>query len=473
MKRLFLIIFFLFFLSKAFFPQPALAEDPFKEFQKKVFVFKAPNGLRVIFYKRAVAPVFTGYTAVGVGGIDEKPGSTGIAHLLEHIAFKGTKTVGKKNYKKEKKLLKALEKLMKTHPTSPQVKEIRAKLSKLWLPEEFTKIYKEAGAVGLNATTSADRTSYFVSLPKDAFKLWCYMESDRIINPVMRQFYKEREVVREERRMRYEDSPDGKLWERLKQVAFLAHPYRLPVIGYDEDIRKLQASQLKAFQKKYYKASNIVMALVGDLSKEEIKECINTYLIKIPEGTRPKRDYIKEPEQNGERVFTLNLFAKPELVIAYKRMPYPHPDDAAFTVLVDMLSGGASSWLYEELVNKEKVATKISYAEGPGYLGKTLAMFWITPASSSNNSPFNLLKRFDKALLKFRKEGITKERLKRSITRTSVDYIKQLKSNQGLAQLLAETELLYGGWQEIVNSALNLKKVTLSDVKRVFDKYLI
>ncbi|RME60067.1 MAG: insulinase family protein [Candidatus Dadabacteria bacterium] len=138
-----------------------------------------------------------------------------------------------------------------------------------------------------------------------------------------------------------------------------------------------------------------------------------------------------------------------------------------------MLSGGASSWLYEELVNKEKVAADISYSEGPGYLGKTLAMFWITPASSSNNSPFKLLKRFDKALLKFRKEGITKERLRRSITRTSVDYIKQLKSNQGLAQLLAETELLYGGWQEIVNSALNLKKVTLSDVKRVFDKYLI
>ena len=477
MKRVVLAILLMFMLT----PSATLAEESqsaLREMESKVRTFTLSNGIKVIFYRRGDAPIFAGAVVVRVGGSDEETGSTGISHMFEHMAFKGSKTVGTTDYGLERKLLARLEEIAAESNAGNALSEeqkkewdsIHEQLRSIWIPDDFTVRYEKKGAVGQNATTDKEFTKYFVNLPRSAFEFWCRMESDRLMTPIMRQFYQERDVVLEERRMRFEDSPGGKLYELLLGVSYQRHPYRAPVIGYEEDIRSLTASKLERFRKKYYVPKNIVISLVGRVDPEKDIKLVEEYFGGIPTGDPITRDIPQEPEQQGQRRVDLAIKAFPEVILAYRKPNYPHPDDPPLTVMAEILAGGKTSPMYKELVKRKQVAASIAQDEGPGMVYPNLLMFAGTVKAPHN--PDTFIRAFDKVVERFIRNGVSDEDLtiaKRSI---GMEYLAHLGSNQSLALDFATSELTYGTWKASVEWYDKMLAVTVEDVERVAKKYL-
>lgn len=436
------------------------------------------NGLRVIMYQRGMAPVFSGIVMVRVGGVDEPEGQTGISHMFEHMAFKGTPKIGTTDYEEEKKLLTELEGIMSqqkfdgTLPDTVMERQanIEAALSKLWKADDFVRQYRIQGAEDMNATTGKELTTYMSSLPKPSFEFWCKTESERLISPVLRQFYQERNVVMEERRMRYEDSPDGKLYELLLSSAFTVHPYRNPVIGYAHDIRGLTASMTEVFRRKYYVPSNTVVSVVGDINPEKDFPIIEKYFGRIPVGTDPSRPQVLEPEQQGQREVRLNTHAAPQAFIAYKKPNYPHPDDPALGVMSEMLAGTRSSPMHKELVQKRRLITGIDYDESPGTAYPNLLIFYGVPRQPHTNDEF--IAGFDSVLSKFQQGPIDPNLLEVAKRSLAMDYLAGLQANMSLAENFASAELLHGGWAAILDWYEKAMAVTGSDVQAVAKGYL-
>jgi predicted Zn-dependent peptidase len=462
--------------------QQARANDSssaLQEMASKVKTYTLSNGLQVIFYRRGEAPIFAGAVVVRVGGSDEQPGQTGISHLFEHMAFKGSRTVGTKDYGAERKLLERLEELALTSNAaqnlSPEQKrewdEIHQRLRELWISDDFTVRYEKHGAVGQNATTDKEFTKYFVSLPRSAFEFWCKMEADRLIAPVMRQFYQERDVVLEERRMRYEDDPGGKLYELLLGTAYQRHPYRDPVIGYERDIRGLTARQLEAFRKRYYVPSNMVVALVGRVDPEVDIKLVEEYFGAIPSGAAVERSVMDEGTQEGQRRSDISMAASPEVLVAYRKPNYPHPDDPPISVMAEILGGGRTSPLYTELVKRKQIAATVDHDEGPGVLYPNLLMFAGTVKSP--HSPETFLNAFDAVINRFRRTGATAEQLEIAKRSIGMEYLGHLRSNQSLALDFATSQLAYGTWKASVEWYDKMLQVSLADIQRVARQYLV
>lgn len=469
-------------IGSSLFLQRASADDSasaLSEMVSKVQFHTLDNGVRVILYNRGAAPVFAGSVVVRVGGSDELTGQTGISHLFEHMAFKGTRTVGTKDYARERELLEKLEKIAATSAAAQQLSEeqkkawddVHEKLREIWISDDFTRRYGQQGAVGQNATTDKEFTKYFVNLPRSAFEFWCKMEADRLLNPVMRQFYQERDVVLEERRMRFEDDPGGKLYELLLGVAYQRHPYRAPVIGYEQDLRGITATDLDAFRRKYYVPRNIVVSIVGRVDVDTDLEVIRRYFGALPKAPEVTRSVLAEAEQEGERRVSVKMAASPQIVIAYKKPNYPAPDDAPISVMAEILSGGRISPLYTELVKRRQLTADISNEEGPGVAYPNLLMFSATVKAPHTTD--DVLQAFDAVIARFRRTGATAEQLQIAKRSIGMEYLRHLQSNQSLALDFASSELMYGSWKASVEWYDKVMKVTLDDIKRVADKYLI
>ncbi len=446
---------------------------------KNVFVKTLDNGLTIIMYKRGYAPVFSGIVSVRVGGSDEHVGKTGISHFFEHLAFKGTDKIGTRDYKKEKKLLNALEELSKKTDagnkfSKAQKKEwdnIHQELKLLWNDEAFSKEYEKRGASGFNASTDKDITRYYVSFPKKELDFWAKMETERILSPVIRQFYEERDVILEERKMRFENSPEGKMYEKFLGVMFLNHPYRNPVIGFEEDIKHLVPLDIINFQKKYYIPSNMVVAVVGDVDFKKDFKILEKYFSKIPVGEKINRNVLKEPFQDGERRVNLNIKSNPSIYIAYHKPNYPHKDDLVLSLLSQLIAGSKISPLYKELVKDSKCASSIGIDEGPGSAYPNYLAFYITPNGKCSND--KIISIFDKEMEKIRTSNFSKDDLEIAIRRFLVSTVDVLNSNEDIAKMLAETKLLYGDYKAVLYWMKNLKKVSLKDLKKTMNRYLI
>lgn len=462
--------------------QVAVANDSssaLREMASKVKTYTLSNGLKVIFYQRGDAPIFSGAVVVKVGGSDESIGQTGISHLFEHMAFKGSRTVGTKDYSAERRLLNRLEEIAaeskSAQELSPEQKQewddIHKQLREIWISDDFTVRYEKHGAVGQNATTDKEFTKYFVSMPRSAFEFWCQMESDRLITPVMRQFYQERDVVLEERRMRYEDDPGGKLYELLLGTAYQRHPYRAPVIGYERDLLSITATELEAFRKRFYVPSNMVVALVGQVDPEADIKVIERYFGGLPVGDPVKRSILSEGKQEGQRRSEISMAASPEVIIAYRKPNYPDPDDAPISVMAEILSGGRTSPLYSELVKRKQIAASVAHEEGPGVLYPNLLMF--AGSVKAPHSPDTFINSFDSVVKRFRRQGATKEQLEIAKRSIGMEYLSHLKSNQSLALDFATAQLAYGDWRAGVEWYDQVLKVTTDDIKRVAQQYLV
>lgn len=457
-------------------PAQGSASAVLHEFAQGVREFKLKNGLRVLYYRRGYAPVFAGQVWVKVGGVNEQLGRTGAAHLLEHMAFKGTTTVGTKNYAREKELLAELEERMQranSDPKSVDVDRMRAlyeELSSLWVENEFSKIYQRQGAVGLNAATSKDYTYYMVELPSADFELWCWMESERLLNPVFRQFYKEREVVMEERRMRTDDSPAGRMYETLLATAYQSHPNRFPVIGWASDIRGLMMTDTAKLHRTYYRPDNIVLSIVGDLDAATVEPLLERYFGRLPagEGEIPKVTTVEEP-QRGPREAVVYFDAQPSFAMAFHKPVYPERDDMYFTLLHSLLSSGRSSILHRELVLEKQLATSVFTTEAPGDLFPSLFLVGATPREGVTND--RLRDEVQKVLDRLKTEPISEADFAAAKKRVKIGFLGGLDSNEDIAETLAHGELIRGDWRSILEMYDITNQMTAADVKRLAQSY--
>ena len=453
--------------------------DNLATLEQGVHEVRLSNGLRVLLYRRDIAPVFAGVVAVRVGSADEPAGFTGASHLLEHMAFKGTPQLGSKDYPKEKTLLDQLDAIMAAAGGGTEiapadrarVEDLKKQLAELWEVQRFEWEYQRRGAQALNATTSTDLTNYFVALPRNALEFWCWIETERILHPVMRQFYTERDVVLEERRMSLEDDPQGKLYAALLQAAFERHPYRNPIVGYEQDLWRMTAQAVLDYQRRYYVASNMTVVLVGDVHAERDLPMIRRYFERIPAGEAPRGELVHEPLQQHERRVTVVHDASPELMVAYHKPVYPHPDDPRLAVLMEILAGGVTSPLYEELVKKQQIVSQVEHFDAPGSAQPNLTVFYLQPRAP--HTAEEALRAFDRVLGEFVRNPVDPDRIARAKRAVTMSYLERLDSNLSLGVDLASFELISGGWRNLLAWYREVQQVGPEDLTKVAREYLI
>jgi len=459
----------------------AAAQD-MASFEKRTTVKKLDNGLTVVICERPEAPVFSFFTHVDAGSVQDPLGETGLAHMFEHMAFKGTDKIGTTNYSAEKVALEKVEQTyaayiaerdkpvgrdeQKLKDMEKAWKDAVAEGNKYVKPNEFPQIVEINGGEDLNANTSDDETNYFYSFPENRLELWAYLESERFLHPVMREFYKERNVVIEERRMRVDSNPIGRLLEQFTTAAFQAHPYHRPTIGWMSDLNSFSAIDAKQFFDKYYIPSNMVVTVVGDVKASETLPIVEKYFGRIPSRPKPDERTTTEPPQNAERRVVLQEMSQPLYLEGYHRPDYRSPDDAVYDAIADLMSNGRTSRLYRALVRDKKIAADSAGFTGlPGNKYPHLFAFYAFPLPG--HKPEEMADAIHIEIEKLKKEDISDEELKMIKTRAKANLIRSLGSNEGLANNLALYQARYDDWRELFRSVDRIDKVSKADIRRV------
>jgi predicted Zn-dependent peptidase len=465
-----------------------LAQDPFAEIKKHVTRFQLANGLTFIILERHQAPVAAFYTYADVGSVQEVKGITGLAHMFEHMAFKGTPKIGTKNYAEEKNSLDRVDQAFIALRAERQKgdKADKAKLEQLEKDfeaaqegaakfvetNEFGRIIEQAGGRNLNATTGSDRTDYYFSLPSNAAELWFYLESERFLNPVLREFYKEAGVVREERRMRTDSNPLGRLLEEFLAASYKAHQYGEPGIGHMSDLMSFTRKDAEAFFEKYYGPSNLVCVVVGDVDPKRMRTLAETYFSRLKPRPKPEPLRTVEPEQNVERRLTMRAQAQRVVVLGYHKPPATDVDGPVYDTIGSILSEGRSSRLHRELVTKKKVAVAAGgFPDFPGEKYPSLFLFFGMTAPGKTNE--DLEKDMMIEIDRLKNELVTDEELNGVKRRWRAGLLSQMNSNTSMAGLLAKFEVLMGSWEEAFNYLEKVNKVTAADVQRIAKKTFV
>ena len=469
------------------FAASALAQDV-KSFEKRTTVKVLKNGLTVILCQRPEAPVFSFYTLVDAGAVQDPQGQSGMAHMFEHEAFKGTDRIGTTDYAKEKVALAKVEQAWAAYDREdrretgrdPQkVAELKTafekaneEANKFVIKNRFGEIIDREGGVGLNASTGMDSTRYFYSFPANRLEIWAYLESSRFRSGVLREFYKERDVVHEERRLRTDSNPIGKMVEQFLATAYTAHPYGRSGVGWPSELDHLTATEAAAFYKKYYVPSNAVIALVGDLKPQEVFPIVEKYFGPIPAAPKPEPLTTIEPPQFAERTVIMKDKSQPFYIEGYHRPDYHDPDDAVYDVISDVVSEGRTSRLYRSLVRDKKVAAAAAGFSGfPGDKYPGLFSFFAVPLPG--HTPQEMQQAIREQTDRLKNEDVSDEELQMVKTRAKANLIRRLANNQGLAAQLAEYQLRYGDWRELFRSVDKIDKVTKEDIRRVANKTFV
>ncbi|HUK48191.1 MAG TPA: pitrilysin family protein, partial [Terriglobales bacterium] len=340
------------------------------------------------------------------------------------------------------------------------------------IPNQFGEIIERNGGEGMNAFTAEDQTAYFYSFPVNRLQLWAYLESQRYSHPVFREFYKERNVVIEERRMRTDSNPIGRLVEQFIETAFSAHPYHRPTIGYISDLNSFSATDAQHFFDTYYIPSNMVVAVVGDVDPAKTMDIIEKYFSGIPSRPKPDERTTTEPPQDSERRVVLYEQSQPIYLEGYHRPSYRDKDDAVYDALADLLSEGRTSRLYRTLVRDKKIASEAE--GGTGFPGvKYPHIFYFFAAPMPGHTPEEVGDAIHAEIDKLKKEDISDDELKMVKTRAKANLIRSLDSNEGLAQNLAEYQTLYGDWRELFRSVDRIDAVSKADIRRVANEVFV
>jgi predicted Zn-dependent peptidase len=460
---------------------PTLSAQDLASFEKRITVKTLANGLTVIVCERPEAPVFTFFTHVDVGSDREVPGITGLAHMFEHMAFKGTDKIGTNDYANEKGALDKVEQAYQSYDQERR-REVGkddkklAELEKAWkdamtdaqkyvIENQFGELVEQNGGTNLNAFTDNEETGYFYSLPSNQVELWAYLESERFLHPVLREFYKERDVVHEERRLG-ESDPFQRLFEQFTAAAYVAHPYGQPVVGWPSDLESFSMTDARAYYKKYYVPSNMVVTLVGDVKASEVMPMIETYFGRLPAGPKPEPLRTVEPPQNAERIVILHETSQPIFIEGYHKPSARDKDDAVYDALQDLMSNGRTSRLYRSLVRDKKIAAQTGGFNGfPG--SKYPNMFIFFSISTPGHTPQENRDAIHAEIERLRNEDISDEELAMVKTRAKADLLRQLGDNQGLAFQLGTTQQLRGDWRELFRHVDDIGKVSKADIRRV------
>ncbi|MEO6911089.1 MAG: pitrilysin family protein, partial [Edaphobacter sp.] len=417
----------------------AMQAQDLASFEKRTTVKVLPNGLTLIVCERPEAPVFSFFTMVDAGSANDPQGASGLAHMFEHMAFKGSAQIGTTNYPAEKIALAKVEvayaaydaefrKRVGQNPAKlAQLKKVfqdaEADAEKYVIPNQFSEIAEQNGAVGINASTGEDSTQYYWSMPSNRLQLWAYLESQRIGHPVEREFYKERDVVQEERRMRIDSSPIGRMVEQFLATAYVAHPYGRSGVGWASEISQVTATEAEAFHKKYYVPSNIVIAVVGDVKAATAMPILERYFAPILAGPKPEPMTTIEPPQFAEKSVVIREATQPFYIEGYHRPDYRDPDDAAYDAITDIFSNGRTARLYRSLVRDQRIA-----AEAQGFSGfpgdKFPGLFAVYAVPLPGHTPEEMRTAIHKELDRLKNEDITDAELARFKTRARADLLR-------------------------------------------------
>ena len=459
------------------------AQDQYlKSFEQKITTKVLPNGLTLIVCERPEAPVFSYSTFIDAGDVNDPSGESGLAHMFEHLAFKGTSQIGTTDYAAEKVALAKVEaandayeaEYLKEVGSDPQklaelkqkFKDAQDEAHKFVIPNQFTDVAERNGAEGLNAETGLDETQFFWSMPENRLELWAWLESSRLADTVPREFYKERDVVIEERRMRTDSNPDGRLFEQFLATAYVAHNYGRSGIGWPSEVSQINATEAMEFHKKYYVGANIVVAVVGDVKASEALPMLERYFSRIPAGPKPEEMTTVEPKQFAEKTVAIREQTQPFYVEGYHRPDYRDPDDAVYDAIQDILSNGRVSRLYRSLVRDQQIAAGAAGFSGfPGEKYPNLFAFYAVPLPG--HTPAEMRDAIHREIEKLKTADVSDEELAMFKTRARADLLRGLANNQGLANSLAEYQTRYGDWRELFLQLEKVDKVTKADIRRV------
>ncbi len=458
-----------------------------------------PNGFKLLLVERHDAPSISGGFVVKVGSANERPGITGIAHLFEHMMFKGTPTLGTKDAKRdleliaeqerirggmreeEAKMRAALRRGLVDDITSPESKTDRYKELEgefknlvdeqrgLLVKNEFDRIYTTAGASGMNAFTSDDMTGYFINVPANELELWCWMESERLLRPVFREFYSERDVVFEERRMRVESTPTGKFQEQFNAMLWDSHPYHWMTIGWASDIPAITKQQADDFYALYYQPQNITLILVGDFQPAAAEAMVAKYFGRIPKGTQPPPEVTtQEIPSLGEKRYYAEAETNPQADIYWKTVPFGHRDGYALDVLQQVLSTRTGR-LYKGLVLGKEVATE-TYAQQDSK--KWAGTFNIGGEARDGKTPEDVEQAIYAELERLKNEPVPAEELQKVKNQFAAAEYRKLSANFPIFMQVLYSEGL-GDWREVNENGPKLQAVTAEDIQRVTRKYFV
>ncbi|MDR3739476.1 MAG: pitrilysin family protein [Terracidiphilus sp.] len=465
----------------------AAAQD-LKSFEQKITTKVLPNGLTLIVCERPEAPVFSYSTFIDAGDVNDPSGESGLAHMFEHLAFKGTTQIGTKDYAAEKLALEKVEKANDAYETvylkpvgrdekklaelKKAVADAQKEAHQYVVPNEFTEVAQRAGATGLNASTGLDETMYFWSMPENRLELWAWLESGRLSDVVPREFYQERNVVMEERRMRTDSNPIGRLVEQFLATAFVAHNYGRSGVGWPSELSQITATEAMDFHKKYYVGSNVVVAVVGDVKSAEVMPVLEKYFSKVPGGPKPEEMTTVEPKQFAEKSLIIREQTQPFYIEGYHRPSYRDKDDAVFNAIQDIMSNGRVSRLYRSLVRDQQIAAEAQgFSPFPGTKYPGLFAFYAVPLPG--HTPDEMRSAIRKEVDKLKTTDVTDAELTMFKTRAKADLLRGLADNQGLANALAEYQTRYGDWRELFLALDRVDKVTKADIKRVANQVFV
>ena len=456
------------------------------------------NGMRLLLLPRHDEPTVAGGWVVHVGSANERPGITGIAHLFEHMMFKGTPTLGTKDYKKDVEIINEQERvrdlmrkeeanmrtlwrrgdiadLQNPDTWTARYKELQAQFKKLvdaqreiLVKNEFDRIYTANGGSMMNAYTSHDVTVYFITVPANKLELWMWMESERLLKPVFREFYAERDVVFEERRMRTESTPTGRIEEAFWAMFWESHPYSWPVVGWPSDIPAITKKQADDFYALYYAPQNLTTVLVGDFKVEEATALAEKYLGRIPRGKEEAPDVVTlEIKQPAEKRLSGEADTNPQVDIMWHTPAFGHKDTYALSVLAQILSTRTGR-LYKGLVLGSKVATQ-AYAQQ--HTMRWASLFNVGGEVTDGKTPADLEAGLLAEIEKVKTTEVPAEELQKVKNNFAAGEYRKLSNNHAVMQALLRYDGL-GRWQEINEAGPKLQAVTAADVKRVAETYL-
>ena len=416
-------------------------------------------------------------------------GQTGLAHMFEHMAFKGTDKIGTTDYAAEKVALAKVETAYAAYIEERDKRVGRDEqklkdLQKAWQddiadaqkyvkPNEFPQILESNGAEGLNASTSEDQTEYHYSFPENRLELWAYLESERFMHPVMREFYKERNVVIEERRMRVDSNPIGRLLEQFTTAAFQAHPYHRPGIGWMSDLNSFLRHRRAALLRRVLHSVEHGGGRGG--RRQGLRGAADHRKIFWPHPL-PRSSPTSAPPPSRRRIPSAGSCcydrSQPLYLEGYHRPDYRSPDDAVYDAIADLMSNGRTSRLYRALVRDKKIAAYSAGFTGlPGNKYPHLFAFYAFPLPGHKNE--EVAEAIHVEIDRLKKEDISDEELKMIRTRAKANLLRGLDDNEGLASELALYQARYGDWRELFHQVENLDKVSKADIRRVANQTFV
>ncbi len=467
---------------------PGLWAQNLKEFERKVTEFSLANGLHFILVERHESPVVSLRTWVNAGSANDPADQTGLAHMFEHLAYKGTETIGSVDWASEKNAMDAVEeaaeKLQAEQIKGAMAAQDRLDILRIDLNSavdraerfsrsgDFPALLESNGAEGLKAAVSYDRSEFYCNLPANRIELWFLMESQRLLAPVFRQFYRERETVLGEDRNNVESNTLALLLREVVTTAYPTGPYHNPTLGWPADIAELRTRQAREFFEKYYVPANMVITVVGDLNPEECRKLADRYFGALPSRPVPPPPHTYDVPQRGPRTVQMEFAAQPLLAYGFRRPAATSPDDPVFTVISQILTGGRTGLLYKELVEGQRLAQQTQgVAAYPASRYPCLFSFLLIP--TREHTAQEVQNAADAVLDSFAAQRIDDETLSRARRMSRAAMVKQMETNAGLAALLPAYYTTYGDWRKLFTSLGDLDKVTAEDVQRVARRYLV